>query len=144
MNKGINLVETMVALMILSIIGGAVILLTLQVLSLNNSARLRSRATFYAEGSLEQARGYTQTNGWQALSNLASPGGSCYIDAAAWTSGTCDDACSLPANIAGTIFYRYIRLTKVGGSQVKVATLVSWREKGVCQKVQVDTAFFSY
>lgn len=140
-NRAASLVETLVALLILSVMGAAIVAITLAVISVNNSAKHRNQAAALAEENLELVRSYYQSSDWESLDSRASGGGSCYTNVTTWTAGSgCLTNCSL-TNIPGTIFYRYARLISSGGS-VKVESSVTWTERGKCNKIQVDTAFF--
>ena len=151
--RGIGLVETMVALLILVVISSAVILMTLEILSLTNASRLKNQATTYAEEMVEKVRDAYQNYGYSAISAKGSPLGSCYAAVngppTSWSSlVSCPPAdCNDPTTvIPGTIFYRYVKLvTPAGNSSVSVSSVVTWSEKGSCnRKEQVDTYFYNY
>lgn len=152
LNLGTSIVEAMVALMVLAIVSSAVVLLTLSVLALNNSAKLKNQATAYAEQALEQVRGYYKTNGWSSLAQKGSGGGRCYVDIASWlqppNNPACDTSCTNnDLLVTGGIFYRYVFVTTTS-SQVKVTAVVSWLDHGICtgasKSTVVDTYFYNY
>lgn len=69
-----SLIETMIALSILMVIITTVTTLMVQINSLSNSIRLKNQAVASAQSSLEQVRGYYQTNGWNSLATYSAPG----------------------------------------------------------------------
>lgn len=66
-SSGLTLLEVVIALAIISLMGAAVIALTVQSQSLANSAVLKNQATKHAEEQLEQFREYRDYCGWDAL-----------------------------------------------------------------------------
>lgn len=151
---GTTLVESVVTIGILSVMAVAIVTLAVTVLSVNISARLKSRATGYVEADLEQIRGYFQTTMWSGLSGkaTASPGGgaTCYTDGTlSMIMSSCPGGsqamptCQLGQMIAGGVFSQFVKLTQ-SGTSVFVQAFVGWPERGACQKTEVDTYYYSY
>ena len=142
---GMTLIETVLAMALLAIISTAIIGLAVQVLSNAAANKQKNAAANLAEQSLEQIRYIYQSQGWKPLSLRASATpGTCYNDLSALTTGDgCIDNCTKPNN-AGN-FFRYGRLTLNSAlSQVKVESVVTWLEKGQCQRLQTDTYFYDF
>ena len=116
--RGVSLIEIMVALMILAVVGALIITLTLQILAATNSAKLRNKASSYAQQGLEQVRGYYQANGWASLAS--------YTD-----------------TFSDPVFTRAITLTP-NGNQVAVTVTITWTDKGENRNTSVSTYFFNY
>lgn len=139
---GFSMIETLVAMMILVIISSAIVAMILALVSANTSAKLRNQAVGYAEEGIEQVRNYFQANGWQSLNNQAS--NKCYTDGTLASQVACPaSADCVTGPIPSSVFFRYVWLTQ-GASQVKVQSIVSWRDRSVCLNSEVDTIFFSY
>src|SRR3989344_7454707 len=82
MKSGFSLIETIVAFMLLSIMGGAAAFILVQVQSVTNSAALKSQANAVAMAGLEQVRDYYQKNLWLAVSEKDNTGiKTCYKNA---------------------------------------------------------------
>lgn len=159
-SKGFSLVEAMVALMILSFISGAVVLMTLQVISVTNSSRLKNQATSFAEEILEQVHSYQLSNGWALLSTKGTynnaPKTRCFstVSNSAWTEiDPCPSDCA-GTLISGTGFYRYVSINtptvvSPNPAYVTAKAVVTWNDKTCngptfCCKAQVDTSFYNY
>lgn len=144
---GISLIETVIALLILSVMGVAIVGVTLQIMGASNAAFLRNQATVTGEAGLEQARGYYQTNLFQSLLGKASCG-TCYADG---NLGTCNVTCITPTGTCGSQgsqvgtsgIYRSVSVTG-SGSQATVTSNVAWTDRGTCQKATFSTDFYSY
>ncbi|MBI4099758.1 prepilin-type N-terminal cleavage/methylation domain-containing protein [Candidatus Microgenomates bacterium] len=143
-NAGVSLVEAMVALMILAIVSAAVIMMTLQVLALNTSAKLKNQSTTYAEQMIEQVRDYYANSGWGGLAAVARPGGQCYLNVPSWQAAV-NNPCTpcVDGAITGTNFYRFVTLTSSSNS-VMVAAKVCWLERGQTKTTEVDTYFYNF
>lgn len=148
-----SLVETMVALLILAVAGAAVIALTLQILAVGNTAKLRGQGVAYAEEALEQARSFYQVNKWARLSEKRSYS---YADGSfsALSTGCpapCPSYCAAPCpsgavtgdQIAATTLYRCVQVSGAG-SQVQVRAVVNWLDRGVCRGTEANTYFYNY
>lgn len=155
LEAGISMIEAVVAIAILAVVSSAIILVTLSILSLAFSSRLKNQAVTYSQQLLEQTRDFYQSSGWAALYGKARNNQTvCYVDAVSWSSPnqgvSCDTLCQQSASsnlwIAGqSIFYRYLALSVPQPNQsVKVSAVTVWKEKGGCRNVQVDTYYFSY
>jgi len=131
--QGISLIETVVALMILGVIGGALMGLTIQITSATNSAKAKSQAAIYAQEAIEQVKDVKN----QSWANVGS--GGCFADGTLVSFGNC----SAGSPISGMPFNRYVRIT-VSGMQAKVQSVVLWKEKGVQKSVEVDTFLYQY
>ncbi len=115
----------------------------------NQAARLRNQAAMYAEQSLEQVRNFYQTNNnsWVTLSGKSSSPSSCgcYTDGTLTTTAGCElcdpSACPLPP--ADVIHQKFVKVT-TSGNQVKIFSIVRWREKGSCQKTVASTYYYDY
>lgn len=146
-SSGFSLIEAMVALMILSVVSGAVVLMTLQILSLTYSSRLKNQSTTYAEEMIEKVRDAYQSYGYAAVSTRSSPSGTCYssVDGnpMSWSSVACPATDCSGAQISATNFYRYVNL-KLVSSSVNVSSVVTWFDKVSCKREQVDTYFYNY
>lgn len=144
-DAGLSLVETVIALLILTFVSTAVVLLTVQILSLTNSAKMKNQATTYAEQVLEQVRDFEVTYGWGGLA-AKGPNG-CYTDVVSWTaaSGSCVTDCSNPnlvVSSSDTRFFRYVTITAPAAGAIKVSAVVTWKDKGVCRNTTIDTYFY--
>lgn len=155
--SGMSMIEAVIGLLILSLVSVAVTTLILSVLSLTNSSRLKNQSTTYAEQFIEQVRDYFQADGWSRLSDFGKNAPRCFISL--WTEPypypgggqTCENDRQNPqCNLAETAltgvpnFYRYLIVTTSGTSFVQVFSVVTWRDKGICKKTQVDTYFYNY
>lgn len=147
--SGISLIETLIALLILALMGAAITAISLQVTAVNNAAKLQNQATIYAEEALEQARAYRQANGWVALAEKGTPAGCYYYTGTVFNSTSC---ISDPINCTGsmgqlvpgsTVHYRAVRFS-TSGDRVTSESTVIWREKSACRKVTASTYFFNY
>lgn len=149
------MIEAVVAIAILAVVSSAVILVTLQILSLTFSSRLKTQAVSYSQQLLEQTRDFYQSSGWAALYNKArSNQTTCYVDAVSWNSPnvgvSCDSLClqSPSSNLwipGQNVFYRYLLLSVPQPNQsLKLSAVTVWKEKGGCKNIQVDTYYFSY
>ncbi len=148
---GFSLIETLVAFMLVAIMGGAVVYILAQVVSVTKSAEQKSRATSYANQGVEAVRDYYQTNLWLSLSGRdASIHPTCYksvslVDAAVATCKFVFDSVNPTLyyeSLAGG-FYRQISVLTVS-PKVTVVTYVFWLEKGIAKMVKVEAAFYNY
>lgn len=142
-HKGFSMIETMVAMMILVIIGTAIMSLVLMAISANNSAKWRNQGIGLAEEGVEQVRAYFQANGFAKLNSMANS--KCYTDGNLTTLVTCPTGgdCATGQVAANAVFYRYVALTQPSGA-VKAQTIVSWKDRGVCRSTEVGEYFYSY
>lgn len=146
--RGLGLIEALVAIAVLSVVSSAIILLTLQTLSLTASSKLKNQGSSFANQTVEQIRGYYKANGWSALSGWGKPGPRCFVSL--WNGpsfGTCpDDSCTNDSlKVAPTsLFYRYFTVNTSANFSVTISSAVTWLEKGVCKKTNIETTFFNY
>ena len=131
--SGITIIETMIALFILALMGGAIISLTLQILAANNSAKIKNQKVALVQQLLEQVRGFYQNNSWLTLSQKNSAG--CYVDAT-WASGSC---VSCSTNTIGQSI-----LVTTNASQVTVTATVTWSDRGQCRQTSETTYYYNY
>lgn len=156
-NKGTSLVETMVAFLILSAIGVAVIRLTIQILALNTTAKLNNQGTSYAEEAVEQGRNFYQTSGYPALAALAPVSPAYYSDGTFSPGkiiivppGRCNitDCPQLNTTtgvqIGTTGFFRCVILNPPSSGTMKTQVVVSWLDRSVCKQTELDTYFSRY
>lgn len=134
--KGITIIETMIALFILALMGGAIISLTLQILAANNSAKLKNQKVALVQKLLEEVRGFYQNNSWLILSQKGTTSGNCYGDINLLNSGT-TTACGL--GCAG----QEIKI-ETNLSQVKVTANVTWSDRGQCRQTSETTYYYNY
>ncbi len=118
-NQGMSLIETMIALTILTVVITAVTTLMVQISALSNSAKLKSGAVAIAQNSLEQVRGYYQQNGWNSLATYSAPA------------------------FSDPVFGRSVNVVQ-NGSQMAVTVTVTWNDKGKSQNLTTSTYFYSY
>ncbi|MBI3559112.1 prepilin-type N-terminal cleavage/methylation domain-containing protein [Candidatus Gottesmanbacteria bacterium] len=131
--QGITIIETMIALFILALMGGAIITLTLQILAANNSAKIKNQKVALVQKLLEEVRGFYQNNSWLTLSQKNSA--SCYFDTN-WITNACAD-CS--TNTIG----QSIQVT-TNASQVTVTATVTWSDRGQCRQTSETTYYYNY
>ncbi len=147
LTAGISLIETVIALLILSVIGVAIVGLTIQIGAASTSASLRSQAASYAEQALEQARGYYQANRFQSTLAKVCAGG-CYADGYLSSCGaaaaSCVSSCTTGYAIAATPFYRSVQVSQVSSAQIRVSAKVAWMDRSKCQTIALDTYFYNY
>lgn len=143
MRDGLSLVETVIALLILTFVSTAILLLTIQILSLTNLAKQKNKATTYAEQILEQVRDYEVTSGFGSLKM------GCYTDVVTNNWGQTPFATCLPdcsnANLfisPENKFYRYVTVTP-SGTGVKVSAVVAWKDKNTCKNTIIDTYYYN-
>lgn len=145
-NAGLSLIETVVALLVLSVMGIAIVGLTVQINAATTSSALRNQASSYAEQALEQARGYYQVNRFQStFAKVCSTG--CYADGLLSSCGgasSCVSSCTTGSVISGTPFRRSIQVTQVSSAQIRVTSKVSWTDRSQCQTITLDTYFYNY
>lgn len=148
---GVSLIETVVALMILGVIGGALLFLIAQVTATVNSANFKNQATTYAEEAVEQVRDFRNVNGFNGLVTAAGICGGQYDDGQLVNCVTSASCTACPGGLTGCLiatatnysFCRRVQLTQ-NGSQVHVQSFVGWLEKGVTKNVQVDSYLYQY
>lgn len=140
--KGVSIIETVIAVLILATIGGALMAVVVQVTSATNCARLRNQAAKYAEEALEQARDFKQNSPWTVFDAKKSP--PCWADGQLSTPAP---GCSRGsgAAIAGATpgFTRFVELTQVSGG-MRVRSVVSWTARCSSKDVEADTFLFQY
>lgn len=160
--RGFSLVETLIAFMLVAVMGGAVVYILTQVVSVNKSADSKSQATFYANQGLEAVRNYYQQKLWLSLAGrdpiATDTNFTCYkvanIDGVVGFLGTAADCgvfdttnpTAKNENLNGSnFFYRQmgVRTTSASG-KVEVFSVVHWVEKGKVNMAKVDTVFFNY
>lgn len=143
--QGFTLIETLMALMLLGIVGAAIVGLTLQTFSLGNITRLRSQGTSYAEEAVEQVRDYSQSYGWKALSNKGSLAGKCYSDGQLGTLlGNCLVDCTVNQVSGSTTHWRVVKVATDNTSKVTVTAMVAWKEKDICRPNTLTTNIYNY
>ncbi len=148
--KGMTIIEVIIAMAVLAVIGGALIGLVGQITSANNSAIQRNRAVGYAGQAVEQVRSFRITNslGFSGLASRGTPSGTCYGDVSdpnnPWPGSSCTLACPGQTPIAGTNFYHWVKITSTGSSKVEVLSTVLWIEKGTCKNTQIDDYLYDY
>jgi type II secretory pathway pseudopilin PulG len=151
---GFSLIESLIAFMLLGVIGGAVVYILAQVVSVTRSADLKGQATSYANQGIEAVRDYYQINRWLSLAGRDVNGGSatcyntvglvdppppCKTDYAGCSSST---ACE---SLTGGFYRQFSVLTDLTApSKVTVTVNVYWSEKGKKQSTKVDAAFYNY
>lgn len=139
--KGTSIVEALVALAILAITGSAIVLLLVQISSVNNSAKIKNQATSYVDQAMEQVRGFNQNSGWV---NLAARGGFCYTDGSLTTTTDCIYTCGAGgAAIFSSIYTRSVKII-TNSPQVRVIATVCWQDKGIWYKTESNTYFYDY
>ncbi len=153
-SRGTSLVEAMIAMMILAAMGTAIITVTLQVVALNASARLKNQGTAYAEQTLEVVRSNFQNpaKGYVWLSGSAAKS---YTDGSLVTVYSPPATTCAPADCAGAT----IPWTDIGSSaynrcvvintpnvnrQIKVQSFIAWPDGGKCRYTEADTFFTNY
>lgn len=143
-----SIVEAMVALAILAITGSAIVLLLAQISSLNNSAKIKSQATSYAEQAMELVRGFDQNKGWGNLALKGNSSGICYKDGTLAATTTCISTCGGGGSAILSPIYpaSYTRSVKIitNSPQVNVFATVCWLDKGVWYKTESNTYFYDY
>lgn len=132
--RGITIIETMIALFILALMGGAIISLTLQILAANNSAKLKNQKVALVQQLLEQVRGFYQSSSWLGLSQKGSGGGICYSDVTSWTNGACISCPTIGQSVQ----------IKNNGSQVTATATVTWSDRGNCLQTSETTYYYNY
>lgn len=148
MNRGMSLIETMIALLVLSVIGTAVGAIITQAAAANNTARMRHQAIASSEEGLEQTRNFYQINGWIGLAGKGNSTGICYGNGQLITTTGCilppPDTSGCGAD--GAVLGNHRRSVKIitSGNQVKVSSVVSWQDKQQCSKTVAETYFFNY
>lgn len=159
---GFSLVETLIAFMLLAVMGGAVVYILAQVTSLTKSADLKGQGTFFANQGIEAVRDYYQKNQWLALAgtdNSTDIFFTCYkttdftgisFTAPAVASGlpVCgafDITKSETIIGSAATFYRQIGVrTTTASGKVEVSVVVYWTEKSRTVYSKVDSVFYNY
>lgn len=150
------MVEAIIALLILASMGAVIILLMVQIASLNNAAKLRNQANSYVEQGMEQVRGFVQNNGWSLLAAKGSGSGTCYPDgtlsgatvtciAGGLAKTTCGvgNGAAIPAPLYPASYTRTVKVT-VSGSQAMITSTVCWLEKSLWNKTESVTYYYNY
>ncbi|MBI3887450.1 prepilin-type N-terminal cleavage/methylation domain-containing protein [Candidatus Microgenomates bacterium] len=141
--KGMSLIESMLALMVLAVVVTTVTTLIVQIDALSNSTRMRTTAVLLAQDSLEQVRGYYQTNGWNALLNKSGNGSvtGCYTDG---TLATIPATCATQTDILTSPGYKRIVKLVLNGNQISAQIYIYWNDHNVSKSVESDSSFYSY
>lgn len=141
---GVSIVETVVAILILATIGGAITLLTVQVTEVNNCARLRNEAVKYAEEGLEEVRDFKTNNSWTLMQNKIG----CFPDgnlAARGPTNCTGYAPGPPINGPGTSgFNRFVQLQTINSAEIGATSTVSLSAKCTPRSVEVRSYFYDY
>lgn len=140
--SGITLIETMIAVFILSLTGTLIVALTLQILTITNSAKLRNQAVTFAQRGLEASRSYYQQYAWLDLSTKGNPA-TCYDPNGNWAVSLCADDCNDTLVSDSTFHHGYIKLTTTG-SKIEVKSSVSWLDRGNCRNLNFVTYYYNY
>lgn len=159
---GFSLIETLIAFMLVAVMGGAVVYILSQVVSINKSADSKAQATFYASQGLEEVRNYYQRELWLSLAGrdpvTADTNYTCYkvtnIEGVIGFLGTATDCGPFDTvnptlkneNVnGGSFFYRQLGIrTTLASGKVEAFAIVRWVEKGKVNIAKVDTVFFNY
>lgn len=152
--KGMTLIETMIALMLMSVFSVAIVTMIVQVLSNSASAQLQNQAIALAEKNLEQVRTFYQSNGYVILAkvNDACPSG-CFLDGnltCASVGTSCIDgtasSCSSGRVIRTDPYVSQSIKVSVDdiSNRVAVDSWIAWTEKGTCRTNKVSTNFYNY
>lgn len=160
--QGFTLVETLVAIFVLTLSITGPLFIAQQSFTSAATARDRTTASFLAQEGIEYIRSVRDHN---YLSNEASwlqdlgpcLGGNCTIDSSVATypeiascSGTCDPLNQTSAGLFGyqsgtaTRFIRTISITQVQAHEVLVDVEVHWTDKGVTRSVEVEERLFNW
>lgn len=159
--RGFSLIETLIAFMLVGIMGGAVVYLLAQVVSVTRSADLKGQATSFANQGIEAVRDYYQTNQWLTLAGkdtiTTDSNFTCYksIDfsgaALLGTStepvcGAFDSTKSETINgSGGGVFYRQVGVrTTPASAKAEVSVVVYFFDKGQQKNVKVGSIFYNY
>lgn len=145
------MIETLIALLVLSVMGGAVVYILAQTTALNNQAKLRNQAQLLAEAAIEEVRNYYQVNYWLALKSKATTTTPpiCYSDGTlgSITSCTVDSNTSnvAVANYPDGTFKRRVKLQIVGNGVAAIAEII-WKDKSSTYnaKASDSTVFYAY
>lgn len=139
--SGVSMIETVVAIFVLAVIGGALMMMMVHVGTAANCAKLRNEAAKYAEEALEQARDYKQNNGWL---NFEAKHVSCWSDGTLTTPSSCNSSSAEPITTSSTQgFRRFVQLLLTGGG-IRVRSVVWWAQKCSPKDVEADTYFYQY
>ena len=132
--------ETVIALMILAIIGGALMALNVQIQSVANSSRYKTAAEGYAEKMVEQVRGKKNIGG--GTTSLAVGN---YSDGnlTPLPSGVCATSNVAIPKISGTEFKQCVAISACGSGK-KVSALVFWQEKSKINQTKVETCLYDF
>lgn len=137
---GISIVETMIALLILGTIGGALLALNAQIQSASNSANFRSKAEVQAQKMLEQVRDQKNLGGGTAALKQG-----CWADGTFGPTSICNTingGTALPS--VGPKFWGYVKVTNSGGGSAYVQSVVIWLQKGKRYSTEVDSYLYDY
>ncbi len=145
--SGISIIETIVALMIISMIGASLLLLNVQIQSATNSANFKSFAESQAQKLIEQTR---STKNLEGGTNSLVPG--CYDDGSL-DSGRSSASCSC-LTTGGTIqgkvlpspnqqFKQYVNIIDASGGK-RVEAVVGWVEKQKNNCTKIITILYDY
>lgn len=134
--KGFSLIETLLALVVLSVISTLVISLSLQITSLISFNKLRNEKAALAQQLLEQVRSYYQERGYASLAERAGANGYCYLNTDVYleTRVNCN-----PNNLP----YAIVKLTSFS-DHVRAEAIIKWTWKGKEQTITDKTSFYSY
>lgn len=162
-HHGFSLIETLIAFMLVGIMGGAVVYILAQVTSITKSADLRGQGTILANQGIEAARDYYQKNFWLALAGTDTNTGdaffTCYktvdfsgatfiapaVPSGSPVCGTFDISKSEVITGSAATFYRQIGVrTTLASAKVEVSAVVYWTEKNRTVFSKVDSVFYNY
>lgn len=139
---GSSLIEAMIAMLILAIMGTAIITFTIQIMSLNTSARLKNQGTITAEQSIERARNVFQQQKFSYFKNNHTAGNYSSGDLTFQISNCSPLDCQ--NNPPGDPYFSCVILSYPSSDQARVQSVVYWWDKGVCRGTEVDTYFTNY
>lgn len=160
--QGFTLVETLVAIFILTLSITGPLFIAQQSFTSATTARDRTTASFLAQEGIEYIRSVRDHN---HLSNEANwlqglggcLGGNCTVDSSVATyptiascSGACDPLNQTSAGLFGyqsgteTRFVRTISITQIQAHEVLVDVEVRWTDRGVTRSVEVEERLFNW
>ncbi|XKT75174.1 MAG: prepilin-type N-terminal cleavage/methylation domain-containing protein [Patescibacteria group bacterium UBA2103] len=161
-HRGFTLVETLVAIFVLTISITGPLFIAQQSFSSANTARDRTTAAFLAQEAIEYVRSVrdhnylsNESNWLQDLTPCVS--GNCIIDTSVSTypsitscGGTCPALKQTDAGLFGyqsgddTRFVRSISITSIQAHEVLVSVDVSWTYKGTTRTFSVEERLFDW
>lgn len=139
--SGISIIETVVALLILAAIGGALMALNVQIQSVANSAKFKNVAEVQAQKMIELARNKKNVGGVSAL------GVGCFkedLDSVLASVETCDcEDLAVRSVDLEKGFKTCVRISGTGAGR-QIQAYVFWTEKSKERKTEVDTYLYDY